>query len=167
MSAPVQVGPSPTGGGPVPSLTDRELALLAHMAKGDTYEIAARSLDCAERTASWIGQQVMQKLGAHSIAHAVDAAYQRGVLRLKLDQDQVEAWPAPLLQVLELVADGRTNADIARVLFRSEHTVADQVKEARRRLGARDRAHAAALAVALRIVSVDLTPAVPAVVDAA
>lgn len=178
MSAPVQVGPSPTGGGPVPSsrrglsdqpLTEKQLDVLQRSAHGQTHKQIARDLHIRVDTVGGIFQEIFRKLGgARTAPQAVDAAYQRGVLTLELDQSQVDAWPWPLLQVLELVAAGCTNADIAEQLHRSEHTVADQVKEARRRLGARDRAHAAALAVSLRIVRVDLTPAAPtAVVDAA
>lgn len=102
-----------------------------------------------------LNKQILQKLGAATAAHAVRLAYRQGLL----SDDSGCSLPVPLVQVLELVAVGRTNADIARILGRSEHTVVDQVKEARRRLGARDRAHAAALAVAMRIVRISIPAA--------
>ncbi|MFD0555368.1 helix-turn-helix transcriptional regulator [Streptomyces rectiviolaceus] len=64
----------------MPSLTDRELKLLTLMAGGGTYDVAARELGCSNRTASWIGQQIMRKLGAQSIAHAVLLGCQAGIL---------------------------------------------------------------------------------------
>ena len=164
MSAPVQVGPSPVGGGPVPSLTQHEMSVLQGVADGETYAQIGQRIYLTEKSVSNVATRVMRKLGARTMPHAVWLACRAGLL----DGAGREDWPPPLLQVLELVADGRTNADIARILVRSEHTVADQVKEARRRLGARDRAHAAALAVALRLVRVEVpSPTTLAAVDAA
>ncbi|MET7713723.1 helix-turn-helix transcriptional regulator [Streptomyces sp. NPDC005407] len=157
MTAPARVGPSPCGGGPVPPLTERDIEVLTAMATGSSYATIARKHQVKVGTAEWYGQELMRKLGAHTITHAVDIGYRLGLLHPGLDHAARSEWPVPVLQVLELIADGRTNADIARHLVRSEHTVADQVKEARRRLGARDRAHAAALAVHLRLVRVEVT----------
>jgi len=46
------------------------------------------------------------------------------------------------LDVLELVAQGRTNATIGRTLGITEESVKRRVREIRMILGARDRAHA-------------------------
>lgn len=46
------------------------------------------------------------------------------------------------LQVLRGLAGGHTNADIARDLYLSEHTVKTHVRRLCRKIGARDRAHA-------------------------
>jgi DNA-binding NarL/FixJ family response regulator len=150
-------------------LSDKQLDVLRRSAHGHKHSRIARDLGIDVKTVGGIFQEIFRKLGgAETAAQAVDAAYQRGVLRLELDSAARATWPWPLLQVLELVADGCTNAEIARRLGRSEHTVVDQVKEARRRLGARDRAHAAALAVALRVVAVDVpSPEVLAAIHAA
>ena len=51
------------------------------------------------------------------------------------------------LQVLTLVAEGRTDGEIALRLCISPRTVGWHVKEIRYRLGARSRAHAVALAM--------------------
>jgi DNA-binding CsgD family transcriptional regulator len=48
--------------------------------------------------------------------------------------------------VLELVADGYSTAEIARALWITEDTVRTHVKRALTRLGARTRAHAVAIA---------------------
>ncbi|MFC9497706.1 helix-turn-helix transcriptional regulator [Streptomyces sp. NPDC056982] len=70
----------PSSGGPAPSLTEREARVLNLMAAGATYEAVSRELICSDRTASWIGQRVMKKLGAKSIAHAVLLGCQAGIL---------------------------------------------------------------------------------------
>ncbi|MBM7770865.1 DNA-binding NarL/FixJ family response regulator [Actinokineospora baliensis] len=49
-------------------------------------------------------------------------------------------------QVLQLIADGLENQEIARVLFVSVETVRTHVKSILRKLGARDRTHAVAVA---------------------
>lgn len=61
-------------------LTARELDVLTRMANGSTYEAIGREYDRSVRTICWIGQVVMRKLGARSIAHAVLLACQAGIL---------------------------------------------------------------------------------------
>ena len=80
MSAPVQVGPSPSGGGPVPSLTSNELAVLEHAANGDTYATIARELGYQEKSVSKMALRMARKLGANNITHAVLLACRAGVL---------------------------------------------------------------------------------------
>lgn len=58
-------------------------------------------------------------------------------------------------EVLALVASGARNEEIAEILCYSPNYIKDVVVSARDGLGARDRAHAAALAVALGIVTVE------------
>lgn len=65
--------------------------------------------------------------------------------------------PAPRLTALEVrilaeVASGASNKEIGERLGYSVYYVKDVVAGARRRLGARDRAHAAARAVALGVI---------------
>lgn len=64
-------------------------------------------------------------------------------------RDRVSALEA---KVLAGVASGATNDDIARALGYSVHYVKDLLEGVRHRLGAKDRAHAAALAVSLRLI---------------
>lgn len=80
MSTAVHTAPSPSGGGTVPALTDRELLVLKRVAGGDTYAAVARSLGISHNTAEWYGKQVIRKLGAKSIAHAVFLACHAGIL---------------------------------------------------------------------------------------
>ncbi|MDQ1445754.1 MAG: hypothetical protein QOI20_2218, partial [Acidimicrobiaceae bacterium] len=64
-------------------------------------------------------------------------------------RDRVSALEA---KVLAGVASGATNDEIARALGYSIHYVKDLLEAVRHRLGAKDRAHAAALAVSLRLI---------------
>jgi DNA-binding NarL/FixJ family response regulator len=110
-----------------------------------------------------VNKQILQKLGATCSANAVFLACQAGVLDGRPQkQEPAVILPAPWVEVLELVATGHTNEEIAEALGRSKNTVIDQVAAVRKRLGARDRAHAAALAVALQLVRVDVTSEVRA-----
>ncbi|WP_261994172.1 response regulator transcription factor [Streptomyces sp. t39] len=143
-------------------LVERELEVLRGFAHGASYAELAASLYLAQPSVRNYASSAIKKLGAANQTDAVRIAYERGLLGAQ----PAVVLPGPLVQVLQLVAEGCTNPEIARRLERSEHTVVDQVKEVRRRLGARDRAHAAALAVALRIVRVEV-PAGSAVSDAA
>lgn len=80
MTAPVMVGPSPSGGGPLPSLTARELQLITRVAEGETYPQIARDWVVAEITVRTTGARVMRKLGASTIANAVFVACREGIL---------------------------------------------------------------------------------------
>jgi DNA-binding NarL/FixJ family response regulator len=55
-----------------------------------------------------------------------------------------------------LMAAGRTNTEIGQTLFLATKTVERQVATIVRKLGARNRAHAAAIAVARHIVDPDV-----------
>ena len=50
-------------------------------------------------------------------------------------------------EVLELLADGFTTAEVAKRLSLSEHTIRSRVKAALGKLGARNREHAIAIAI--------------------
>ena len=80
MTAPALVGPSPSGGGPVPYLTDSELAVLQRAAHGDTYALIARDLGYVEKSVSKMALRLNRKLGARNITHAVLLACQAGLL---------------------------------------------------------------------------------------
>ncbi|MCX4885926.1 LuxR C-terminal-related transcriptional regulator [Streptomyces sp. NBC_00847] len=80
MTAPVQVGPSPSGGGPTPSLTDNELAVLERAANGDTYATIARDLGYQEKSVAKMALRLARKLGACNITHAVLLACRAGIL---------------------------------------------------------------------------------------
>lgn len=56
------------------------------------------------------------------------------------------------VEVLRLVAAGMSNSRIAAALGRPEYTVAEQVRQVRYRLGARDRSHAVALGMAAGLI---------------
>lgn len=74
------VGPSPTGGGPVPSLTANEFTVLERAANGDTYATIARDLGYQEKSVSKMALRLARKLGANNITHAVFLACQLRIL---------------------------------------------------------------------------------------
>ena len=148
MTAPQLVGPSSLGGGPAPSLTDREVDILRRQAAGQKQHEIAPTVFMTPSGVDSASRRIVKRLGARNLPNAIHIAHQLGLL----DPPAGVRMPAPLVEVLEMIADGCTNAEIATRLGRSQHTVADQVREARRRLGARDRAHAAVLAVEARII---------------
>jgi len=73
---------------------------------------------------------------------------------LAAPRGKLKHWPGPTqqplsrreYQVLQLVADGLENQAIAKILFVSVETVRTHVKSILRKLGARDRTHAVAVA---------------------
>lgn len=148
MTVPIQVGSSSSSGGPAPSLTEREIDVLRRQAAGEKQREIAPALFMTTSGVDSLSRRAVKRLGARNLPHAIHLAHQLGLL----DPPAVLDVPRSLLDVLELVADGYTNAEIAQRLQRSVYTVADQVREARRRLGARDRAHAAVLAVEARLI---------------
>lgn len=89
MSAPVQVGPSPDGGGPVPSshrgpskrpLTPRQLDLLQRASDGQTHKQIARDLGIDEGSVGKLMSEIFRKLGAVNMANAVLLACRAGIL---------------------------------------------------------------------------------------
>ena len=146
MTTAVPAGPTTTSGGP--TLTDREIELLRRQAAGETYRDIAPSMFMSVSGVGSMSNRMIARLGARNLPHAIHIAHQQGLL----DPPAAVKLSASLCRVMELVADGWTNAEIARRLGLSEHTVKDHVKKARHLLGARDRAHAAVLAVEARII---------------
>ena len=85
MTAPAQVGPSPSGGGPVPSLSANERTVLHRAARGHTYAVIARDLGLAEKSVSKIALRLNRKLGALNITHAVHLAHERRIVTERAD----------------------------------------------------------------------------------
>lgn len=80
MSAPVQVGPSPTSGGPEPLLTDKEADVLRLVAQGLHRQQIAVQLTYTEHLIDKVMRRVLLKLGASNAPHAVLLACQAGIL---------------------------------------------------------------------------------------
>lgn len=80
MSAPVLVGPSPSGGGPVPSLTQIEMVVLQHIADGLTRKQISLETSYTFDGVSKICNRILRKLGARNQPHAVLLACQAGIL---------------------------------------------------------------------------------------
>ncbi|MFF6903449.1 LuxR C-terminal-related transcriptional regulator [Streptomyces hydrogenans] len=136
-------GPSPAGGGPVPSLTDREIDVLRRVADGQLMKDISADLFLSPTGLSSLLSRTSARLGAANTVHAVHVAGRLGLL----DPPPSVDMPAELVEVLVLVAAGSTNAEVGRSLGRSEYWAAERMRTIMRRLGARDRAHAVALAI--------------------
>jgi DNA-binding CsgD family transcriptional regulator len=80
MTAPVMVGPSPQGGGPVPSLEPREVELLERLARGETAQLIAQEWLYAESSVRTFAERLRKKLGAKTNEHAVFLACQLRIL---------------------------------------------------------------------------------------
>jgi len=62
-------------------LSDREIEVLLHVARGETSKEIAASLGIGERTVNWHLERVFVKLGAGSRAEAVSLALELGIVR--------------------------------------------------------------------------------------
>jgi DNA-binding NarL/FixJ family response regulator len=62
------------------SLTEREVEVLTGLANGKTHRQLAKELAISEKTVATHIQRIFPKLGVHSRAEAVAAAYQRGII---------------------------------------------------------------------------------------
>ena len=62
-------------------LSDREIEVLLHVARGETSKEIAASLGIGERTVNWHLERVFVKLGAGSRAEAVALAFELGIVR--------------------------------------------------------------------------------------
>lgn len=151
MTTSSRVGPSPSGGGPVPYLTDNLRHVLNRLAEGHTGLQIARELGVSPVTVRGYSHRIQEALAANTVAHAVHLAHQLGMLD-DLPKRGRASVSAPQVEVLRLVAAGMSNARIAAVLDRPEYTVAEQVRQLRYRLGARDRSHAVALGMAAGLI---------------
>jgi DNA-binding CsgD family transcriptional regulator len=64
-----------------PSLSQREIEVLTHVALGETSKEIAGALGTGERTVNWHLERVFLKLGAGSRAEAVALALELGIVR--------------------------------------------------------------------------------------
>jgi predicted ATPase/DNA-binding CsgD family transcriptional regulator len=103
---------------------------------------------------------IARRLGAAPLAHELESLARRA--RISLEDASAQAPPAPAdtdheltpreLEVLTLVAAGRTNREIAEALFVSEKTAGHHVSSILRKLGVRGRVEAAGAAQRLGLV---------------
>jgi DNA-binding CsgD family transcriptional regulator len=103
-----------------------------------------------------------QRLGAAPLARELERLARRARMSLSPDDASGEAPPAPPgtdheltpreLEVLALIAAGRTNREIAEALFVSEKTAGHHVSSILRKLGVRGRVEAAGAAQRLGLV---------------
>lgn len=133
-------------------LTDRERDLLRLVAQGATNREIAEQLVLSERTVKTHVHHILEKLGVENRAQAAALAVQYGLVpppRGKARPDLTERE----LEILRLLAKGATNQEIAHTLGISEHTVKTHVHHILEKLGAGNRAEAAAYAVQLGLLS--------------
>jgi DNA-binding CsgD family transcriptional regulator len=119
---------------------------------GCPYEAALARADSDDEEVVRAAVEELQRLGARAAARAV--ARRRGVRGVpRGPHASTRENPAGLtareLEVLELLAEGLRNADIAERLIVSEKTVSHHVSAVLRKLGARTRGEAGAKAVRL------------------
>lgn len=137
-----------------PAPTRHQLRVLALLGNGhDTHAIATRVGLTGQGVASLL-HRTAKALGVRYRAQAVAVAELRGLLvRDEAGLLAVAPPEAPplltprRLEVLRHAANGRTNAEIARGLGLSVDTVKDLMRRIYAALGARDRAHAVAVAM--------------------
>ncbi|MFF1574825.1 response regulator transcription factor [Leifsonia sp. NPDC058292] len=89
MTAPVQVGPSPHGGGPVPFMpharifTHRERQVLVLVANGNTNRSIGQALGIGEETVKTHMRRVLRKLRVSDRAQAVAVGLRVGLYGLE------------------------------------------------------------------------------------
>ncbi|MFD1309115.1 LuxR C-terminal-related transcriptional regulator [Streptomyces kaempferi] len=94
MTAPVQAGPSPSGGGPVPSLTPRLLEVLQLAANGYPNRLIGRQLGTTEDTVKSQMAKILRRLHVDDRAQAVAV----GIRLELLSMDQITI-PRALVRV--------------------------------------------------------------------
>lgn len=110
------------------------------------------------RDALVAAHELAQRLGAGPLQREIELLAERGRISLEQDLPEQEAVDLPLgltrreLEVLGLVAAGRSNREIAEELFVSDRTAATHVSNILAKLGARSRMEAAATAHQLGLV---------------
>lgn len=91
MTAPVLVGPSSSSGGPTSMrsrrigsygdpLTDRQVTVLRLASEGFTQRQIAHQIGIAEKSVSYLVSEVLVRLGAENITHAVLLGCRAGIL---------------------------------------------------------------------------------------
>lgn len=133
---------------------DLSLLVLVQEAHRNTQYLAAA-------LAAGVHGLVLRSAEGNQISGAIRAVYEEGRYLdpqlapvLSAPRGKLKHWPGPTqqplskreYQVLRLIADGLENQSIAKILFVSVETVRTHVKSILRKLGARDRTHAVAVA---------------------
>lgn len=82
MTAPVQVGLSPSGGGPVPSLTPRLIEVLHLAANGYPNKSIGRQLGTTEDTVKSQMARILRRMHVDDRAQAVAVGMRLGLIRM-------------------------------------------------------------------------------------
>ncbi len=136
-----------------PALTERELDILRLLARGATNREIARSLVLSEHTVKTHVHHILEKLGAENRAQAVARAVHLGLIPPHRNAGHHGTLTERELEILRLLVRGATNREIAQALAISEHTVKTHVHHILEKLGAENRAQAAAYALQRGLIS--------------
>ena len=148
-----------------PDPNDEELfeviksAAVACLKKSSTAEELIETIRRASRGEYPINESVMTRpsVAKHVLRQFQDMESLKG---------NIETIVAPLTrretQILNYIADGNTNKQIARILEISEQTIKNHVSAILRKLNANDRAHAVVLAIRHGWISIEEKPELPA-----
>ncbi|WP_055586865.1 response regulator transcription factor [Peterkaempfera griseoplana] len=141
---------------PPPHLTVREIAILRLMAAGRPNTEIASALQVSQETLRKQVPRVLAGLCAEGRAHAAALGVVHGLVRPQdLELTQLPAPPALSQReaaVLRRIVSGASSQQIAQEMYFSAKTIHADVTRILEHLQARDRAHAAALAVLLDLV---------------
>ena len=120
MTAPVQVGPSPSGGGPAVSLTEAHVRVLHLAAHGNTDQEIAEQMFISRNTVLGYWKMLKPRLGAEDRTHAVAIAVSMGLVKLSpLSRPRavaVKATAGRVGELLDLAEAGCLTADAAAEL---------------------------------------------------
>jgi DNA-binding NarL/FixJ family response regulator len=122
------------------------------LAAASRREDAIESLVAAHRTARRLGARPLTERLAHDL-QALGAQTERRLGRLAAAQAQHGGLTRRELDVLRLLATGRTDREIARELFLSHRTVEHHVRSIRMKLDCRSRTDAARRAAELGLLA--------------
>lgn len=135
------------------ALTPVELGVFRLMASGHKIQKIAGLFGISDETVKYHLKRVFVKLGARNRAHAVAIAAEDGLMAREEAPVRMRATfrsslTPTQLRVLRLMGGGHKVQQIAQLVGISEHTVKYHLKRVFRKLGARSRAHAVAIAAA-------------------
>lgn len=138
MTAPVQVGPSPDGGGPAVSLTETHVRVLYLAAHGNTDQEIADQMFISRNTILGYWKLMKPRLGAADRTHAVALAVSSGIVRVSQDRPRavsVKAKASRLGELLDLAEAGCLSVDTAAEL----RALTSSMEQARRSAGGMQR----------------------------
>lgn len=133
---------------PAGKLAPRELAVFKMMAEGLTNAEIGEALTLSTKTISLISQGIKEQLGVHRPADITLLAVRHGLI-----DSPASELDARELEVFKLMAEGRTNVEIADALGLSPKTISTTSQSIKERLGLNRAADITLLAVRCGLIS--------------